>query len=1025
MKHTYEKISAHSRWLPYPKNYFAFWAVFFLFAGTIYASPIAFSPLIPKMELQQTVMGTVTDQNNVPLPGVTILVKGTTSGTVSDIDGKYTIDTASDGVLAFSYIGFRSIEVPVRGQSVIDVTLEEDLENLDEVVIIGYGSVKKSDLTGSVSSLSDESFNTGAQVSVEQLIQGRAAGVQITQANAQPGGAFSIRIRGATSITAGNEPLFVIDGLPSQPQNAINPGDIESIEILKDASATAIYGSRGANGVVLITTKQGKAGKLRVDYETYAGFQEVENRLDLLNTQEYISFINGIRADQGQEPQFSPEDITAIGAGTDWQDAIFRSAFVQNHQFSVSGGSEQTKFYTSLNYFDQDGVVISSGIKRYTGRVNINHTGDRFNFGVNLNTSVVVSDNVPLGNGINIGAGTIGTALQFDPTLAIFDENGDYVQSPNLDLNNPVALAETIEPRSETDRTFGTFFAEYEFFKGFSAKANFGVNRRNIRSDFYAAPVTKRGQLGNGSASINHARNTSYLAELTASYDKTFGEDHSLNALAGISYQEFNFQGFNAGSQNFPTDQFGTDNLGAGDLETYTVGSSRNKNQLLSYIGRANYIYKDRYLVTATVRADGSSRFGEDNKYGYFPSVALGWKMNNESFLQNATAISNLKLRVSYGITGNQEIGNYTSLVLLGTSGDAVFDGERFTSIAPSNLANPDLRWEETAQFNVGLDFGLFNNRISGTLDYYTKETSDLLLNLPIPLTTGFGFTQENVGDTSNRGFEVLLETQNIVGDFNWTSTFNFATVRNEVTNLGELPFILQGNLRFLNDFTILREGDPLNSYWGYRTEGIFQNQEEIDASAQPGASPGDLKFVDTNEDGSIDPEDRVILGNPFPSFTLGLNNSFSYKGFTLDFFFEGVFGNELLNFTRVDSESPFSLLRNRQSFVQDRWTPDNTDSQNPSFLTSLGGRAVNDRVVEDGSYIRLRNLRIGYTFPNGSIKGIERLGIFANAQNVFTITDYSGFNPDVSSFGTSNLRLDYNAYPLARIITLGFNIGF
>ncbi|MBS9464179.1 TonB-dependent receptor [Flagellimonas sp. 389] len=1025
MKHTYEKISANSRWLPYPKNHFAFWAVFFLIAGTIYASPIASSPRIPKMGLQQTVTGTVTDQNNVPLPGVTILVKGTTSGTVSDIDGKYTIDTASDDVLAFSYIGFRSIEVPVRGQSVIDVTLEEDLENLDEVVIIGYGSVKKSDLTGSVSSLSDESFNKGAQVSVEQLIQGRAAGVQITQANAQPGGAFSIRIRGATSITAGNEPLFVIDGLPSQPQNAINPGDIESIEILKDASATAIYGSRGANGVVLITTKQGKAGKIRVDYETYAGFQEVENRLDLLNTQEYISFINGIRADQGEDPQFSPEDIAAIGAGTDWQDAIFRSAFVQNHQFSVSGGSEKTKFYTSLNYFDQEGVVLSSGIQRYTGRVNISHTGDKFNFGVNLNTSVVVSDNVPLGNGINIGAGTIGTALQFDPTLAIFDENGDYVQSPNLDLNNPVALAETIEPRSETDRTFGTLFAEYEFFKGFSAKANFGVNRRNIRSDFYAAPVTKRGQLGNGSASINHARNTSYLAELTASYDKTFGEDHSLNALAGISYQEFNFQGFNAGSQNFPTDQFGTDNLGAGDLETYTVGSSRNKNQLLSYIGRANYIYKDRYLVTATVRADGSSRFGEDNKYGYFPSVALGWKMNNESFLQNATAISNLKLRVSYGITGNQEIGNYTSLVLLGTSGDAVFDGERFTSIAPSNLANPDLRWEETAQFNVGLDFGLFNNRISGTLDYYTKETSDLLLNLPIPLTTGFGFTQENVGDTSNRGFEVLLETQNIVGDFNWTSTFNFATVRNEVTNLGELPFILQGNLRFLNDFTILREGDPLNSYWGYRTEGIFQNQEEIDASAQPGASPGDLKFADTNEDGSIDPEDRVILGNPFPSFTLGLNNSFSYKGFTLDFFFEGVFGNELLNFTRVDSESPFSLLRNRQSFVQDRWTPDNTDSQNPSFLTSLGGRAVNDRVVEDGSYIRLRNLRIGYTFPNGSIKGIERLGIFANAQNVFTITDYSGFNPDVSSFGTSNLRLDYNAYPLARIITLGFNIGF
>ncbi|MGB5818687.1 MAG: SusC/RagA family TonB-linked outer membrane protein, partial [Saonia sp.] len=761
------------------------------------------------------------------------------------------------------------------------------------------------------------------------------------------------------------------------------------------------------------------------DYETYAGFQEVENRLDLLGAQEYISFINGIRGDQGQEPQFSPEQIAAVGSGTDWQDEIFRSAFVQNHQLSVSGGSEQTKFYASLNYFDQEGVVISSGIQRYTGRVNINHTGDRFNFGVNLNTSVVVNDGVPLGEGINIQASTIGTALQFDPTLPVFDENGNYTQSPNLDLNNPVALANTIEPRTETDRTFGTFFTEYEFLEGLSAKANLGINRRNVKSDTYAAPVTKRGQLGNGTANISHERNTSYLLELTTNYEKSFGDDHSLNALLGVSYQEFNSESFNAGSQDFPTDQFRTYNLGAGDLETYTVGSGRAKNQILSYIGRANYTYKDRYLLTATIRADGSSRFGEDNKYGYFPSVALGWRISDEPFMETSKTWSNLKLRTSYGITGNQEIGNYNSLVLLGTVGDAVFNGDRFTSIAPSNLANPDLKWEETAQFNIGLDFGLFNNRISGTLDYYTKETSDLLLNLPIPLTSGFGFTQENVGDTSNKGFEVLLETQNVVGDFNWTSTINFSTVKNEVTNLGDLPFILQGGLRFLNDFTILREGNPLNSYWGYETEGIFQDQAEIDASAQPGASPGELRFADTNNDGVIDPDDRVVLGDPFPNFTLGLNNSFSYKGFTLDFFFEGVFGNELLNFTRIDSESPIELLRNRQNFVLDRWTPDNTNGPNPSFIRPLGGRAINDRVVEDGSYIRLRNLRIGYNFPNGSIKGIDRLGVFVNAQNVFTITDYSGFNPDVSSLGVSNLRLDYNSYPLARIITLGFNIGF
>lgn len=1025
MEHNYESRGIFPLGQFLGKKNWIFVAVLLLSFGLAHALPTGLSPVSSESVVQQTVSGTVADENNIPLPGVTVLVKGTKNGTVSDIDGNFSMEASNDDILVFSYIGFETKEVPVNDQSTFNIVMAEDVESLEEVVVIGYGTVKKKDLTGSVSSLSDDNFNKGAQVSVNQLIQGRAAGVQVTQASAQPGGAFSVRIRGATSISAGNEPLFVIDGLPSAPLNAINPGDIESIEILKDASATAIYGSRGANGVVLITTKQGKAGKIKVDYESYAGFQQVENRLDQLSAQEYISFINGIRADQGEPAQFTPEAIAAIGSGTDWQDEIFRSAFVQNHQFSVSGGSEKTKFYSSINYYDQDGVVISSGIKRYTAKVNVTHKADGFNFGVNLNTSVVQDNQVPLGNGINIAAGTVGTALQFDPTLSIFDENGQYTQSPNLDLNNPVALARTITPKVETDRTFGTFFTEYEFLEGLTAKVNLGVDRRNARFDQYSAPITKLGRQGNGTALIRQDKVTNYLTELTANYNTTFGDDHSLNALLGVSYQEFNSEGFDASSQNLPTDQYGTNNLGAGEQDSYFVASGRAKNQLLSYIGRANYTYKGRYLLTATLRADGSSRFGDNNKFGYFPSVAVGWRVSDEPFLENSGTFSNLKFRGSYGITGNQEIGNYNSLVLLGTVGDAVFDGDRFTSIGPLNLANPDLKWEETSQFNVGLDFGLFNNRLSGTVDYYVKKTSDLLLRLPIPLTSGFSVIQENVGNTRNEGFEFLLESRNLVGDFNWTTSFNFSAVKNEVTNLGELPFILQGGLRFLNDFTILREGDALNSYWGYQTAGIFQDQAEIDASAQPGANPGELKFADINNDGTIDPDDRVVLGNPFPDFTMGLSNTISYKGVSLDFFFEGVFGNEILNFTRIDSESSIELLRNRQDFVLERWRPDNTDSPNPTFIRPLGGRAINDRVVEDASYIRLKNLRIGYNFPNLDIKGIDRLGVFANAQNVFTITDYSGFNPDVSSFGESNLRLDYNAYPLSRTITLGFNIGF
>jgi len=1000
-------------------RYFFLSIMIVLFAGTMYSSSK------PDTSSQQNISGIVKDVDGIPILGVTVLVKGTNEGTTTNFEGEFSIEASPTDTLVFSFVGFDTVEELVGNRDFIEVSMASNVEDLDQVVVIGYGTVAKKDLTGSVSSLDNENFNKGAQVSVNQMIQGRAAGVQITQGSAQPGGGFSVRIRGATSITAGNEPLYVIDGLPGAPLNAVNPGDIKSIEILKDASATAIYGSRGANGVIIITTKEGQAGKLQVNYDVYGGIQEVDHKLNLLNGQEYANFINDIRSDRDQEPLFTPDQIANIGEGTDWQEEIFRPALVQNHQFSVSGGSDQTKFYTSLNYYDQEGVVISSGIKRYSARVNVTHTSDRFNFGLNLNTSVVQDDDIPLGTGINIAAGVIGSALQYDPTLSVFDENGEYTQSGNLDLNNPVALARTIEPMVETDRTFGTVFAEYEFFEGLSAKVNLGADRSNGRASQFSAPITKLGQQGNGTATINQSKNTSYLAELTTNYEKDFGDIHSLKALLGVSYQEFNFEGFNAGSQNFPTTQFGVNNLGAGDQDSFFLGSSKAKNQLLSYIGRLNYTLYDRYLLTATIRADGSSRFGADNKYGYFPSLALGWRISDEKFLADSDNLSNLKLRASYGITGNQEIGNYNSLVLLGTVGDAVFNGERFTSIAPLNLANPDLKWEETSQFNVGLDFGFFDSRISGTLDYYEKETSDLLLNLPVPLTSGFGFTSENVGDTRNKGFEAYLETRNLVGDFSWTTTFNFSTVSNEVVSLGDLPSILQGNVRFLNDFTILREGDPINSYWGYQVEGVFRDQAEIDNSAQPGATPGDLRFQDADGNGTLNAADRVILGDPFPDFSMGLNNSFSYKGVTLDFFFEGVFGNELLNFTRIDSESPIELLRNRQDFVLDRFTTENINSPNPSYATLLGDRAINSRVVEDGSYIRLKNLRLAYDFKNYDLKPIERLTVYANAQNVFTITDYSGFNPDVSSFGSSNLRIDYNSYPLARTITLGLNIGF
>ncbi|MEO2128429.1 MAG: TonB-dependent receptor [Christiangramia sp.] len=974
---------------------------------------------------QQTVSGTVVDEQGMPFPGVTILVKGTSQGTNTDMDGHFEIEAGPQDILVASFVGFETQEIPVNQKTNFSITMIENVDELDQVVVVGYGTTKKSDVTGSISSLNNDDFNKGAQTSINELIQGRAAGVQITQADAEPGGLFSIKIRGSNSITGGNEPLYVIDGLPGAPLNALNPGDIESIEILKDASATAIYGSRGANGVVMITTKKGKAGAFRINYDGYVGVQNAAKTLDLLNAQEYVSFINGLQEDQGLDPIFTDADLEGIGQGTDWQNEILRTAYIQNHQLSFSGGSENTGYYVSLGHFDQDGVIINTGLKRTTGRININHDTDKFKFGINLNTSYVEDQSIPRSvYGINADAGVIATSIQFDPLQPVYNEDGTYSESSSLDLDNPVAQANTISNVNETNRTFGNVFAEYEFVNNLSAKLNLGSDRRISRFDNYISKVTKRGQRTNGAANVSEAEDFSKLLEFTLHYQNTFNDLHQLEVLAGYTYQDFINRGFNATSQNFPTDAFGTNNLGAGAQDKYNLGSYKNKNQLLSYLGRVNYTYNDKYLLTASFRIDGSSRFGKDQKYGYFPSLALSWKMGEEEFIKRLNTFSTLKLRTSYGITGNQAIGNYNSLVLLGTTGNATFNGQEFVGIAPIQLGNPDLKWESTAQFNVGLDFGFLKNRIAGSMDYYKKKTSDLLLNLPIPSTSGFTTSLQNVGDTENTGFEFLVDSKNLVGDFQWSTSLNFSTLHNKVTSLGELPFILQGNIRFINDLTILKEGSPINSYYGYQTAGVFQNEDEVAQSAQPNASPGDLKFEDTNGDGQITPDDRVILGDPFPNFNFGLSNTFAYKGFDLSIFFDGSFGNELLNFTKIDSENPISPLRNRQTYVLNRWTLDNPTNENPSFINNSLARALNDRVVEDASFVRLRNVNLGYNFPGLSVKWLNSLYVYATAQNLFTITDYTGYNPEVSSLGDSNLKVDYNAYPISRTFTLGIKLG-
>ncbi len=995
-------------------------------------------------EVDVVVKGTVKDINNEPLPGVSVIIEGTTIGTVTNLDGNYSIEVSEGSVLIFSFIGYERQSVLVQNSNTINIVLQEDRSSLDEVVVIGYGTVKKRDITGSISSLGDKDFNPGVVTSVDQLIAGRAAGVQITQSSAEPGGGVTIRIRGSNSINANNEPLYVIDGLPldntiatpqsgiisnptpRNPLNALSPNDIESIEVLKDASATAIYGSRGANGVILITTKKGKSGKMRVNYNGYHGTQQVANRVKMLNAQQYISLLNDLRAENNLPPEFSSEQIAQIGSGTDWQSEIFRNAPVQNHQLSFSGGDQNLKYFASMNYFDQEGVVINSGIKRYTGRMNLEYQGsDKLTFGMNLNSSYIQDNFAPFGIGINENAGVINSAIYQDPTMPIFDGQGNYFQSPIVNLENPLAFAKEVLDVAETNRAFGNIYAQYKITNDLSAKINFGSDRQNSRRDNYLPQTTRRGSFSGGTADARSVELGNYLIEITANYLKNF-ENHQINALLGYSYQEFTGRSMRSSGQNFPSDAFQTDNLSAGNQGTFLIGSNRFKNQLLSYLGRINYSLFDKYLLTVSMRADGSSRFGENNKFGFFPSMAFGWRIIDETFMKDQNIFSELKFRGSYGLTGNQEIGNYNSLILLGPRGQAQFDGSPQVGISTLQAENPDLKWEVTKQFNVGLDFGVLNGRIDASIDYFLKQTDDLLLFLPIPRTTGFSSSLQNVGGMRNDGFEFTLNSKNLVGKFTWNSSLNLSFIRNQVLSIGDLPFIIQGGAGFAQNISIIQPGHPLNSYFGFIVDGVFQLNDDIPNSPQPGSKPGEFRFRDVNGDGQINANDRTILGSPFPDLTYGLNNSFGYKNFEFSFFLQGVHGVEIFNFNRVESENPISFRRNRleESYIN-RWTPENPTNNNSNgqpVRVAYGG-PVNSRAVEDASFLRLRNIQLNYRVPLKRSKVFSNANIYISGQNLLTFTNYSGMDPEVSSFGISNVRADYNAYPLTRMYTIGLNL--
>ncbi|OGX87048.1 hypothetical protein BEN47_12110 [Hymenobacter lapidarius] len=980
-----------------------------------------------------------------------MVVKGTTLGTATDAEGKFTLPVAGDdAVLVYSFIGFEAVERRVgSGATVEPVRLKEKSTDLNDVVVVGYGTQRRQDLTGAVASISAEQVAEVPIARAEQILQGRVSGVQVTQTNSEPGGGVSIRIRGTNSINSGNEPLFVIDGFPGAGDlNSINPSDIESIEVLKDASATAIYGSRGANGVVIVTTKKGKAGRNVIDFEAYTGLNTVRKPYELLNAREFATYLNEVQTLNNQENPtqvralpYTQEQIADLGKGTDWQDEIFRAARMGNYQLGFSGGNEETRYNLSFNYFDQEGIIINSGFKRGSVRLNLDRkVSDKINFNFTSQLSRTQQQRANVNTDGGSSGGTVLDALRFNPAVPVRDANGNFTldnqPQPYVEIGgNPVAYAESVRNEQNVLRGLLNAAGTYEIARGLKLRISGGIDLFNSQENRFIPSTVFVGQNTNGFAFKGSATNYSWLNENTLTFDRKLNENNALNVVAGLTFQEFVNERYNASVSNLFTNALGNDNLGIGG-NVLTPGSGRNSNTLASYFGRINYRLFEKYLVTFTMRADGSSRFGDNNKFGYFPSAAVAYRVIDENFMKSLPVFSDLKLRASYGITGNQEIGSYQSLARYGlnpyTGGTT-----RLVGLTASNIPNPDLTWESTASSDFGIDIGILKNRVLLTADYYYKKTSDLLLQVSIPQTSGFSNILLNSGSVQNKGFELGLNTVNVEGArFGWKTNLNFSLNRNKVLDLnGERErFVGQSSGSVFpgaaGNTGILRVGQPIGAFYGYQFLGIWQTPQEIaESGITDRVRPGDPRYADLNGNNRIDGGDRIIVGQAQPDFIYGVTNNFTFGPLGLSLFIQGVEGSSVLNLNRYELESGF-VAPNKVKAVLDRWTGPGTSNTIPKANSVLRrNTGITSDVVEDGSFVRLKTATISYTIPvpAGMNKTVKAASIYVTGQNLITITDYTGYDPEVNSFGNSNLSLntDYNAFPSSRTFIAGVRIGF
>lgn len=983
------------------------------------------------------ITGRVTTLDGDGLPGVSVVVEGASIGTLTDINGNYQLTAPDNAVLSFSSIGFLTEKIDVNNQSVINVTLIENITELNEVIVVGYGTVRKSDLTGSVSSVKAEQLTAYPAISGVQALQGRAAGVQITANNGEPGAAFKVRIRGGTSINASSDPIYVVDGFVGAVMPP--PEDIQSIEILKDASATAIYGSRGANGVILVTTKRGQSGKARIEFNSSYTSQNEISRLDLLNAEQFIDYVQDAR------PTIQP-----MGADTDWQDEIFRTGGIQNHQLSVSGGTDNVNYYISGSYFDQEGVVIGSEYKRFSLTSNLDvKASDRLKLGMNLFVRSTDRDGVSTQEGSGGGntTGVISGAFKFEPDQPVRDANGRFtIARLNDPHDNPYAVATERENSIIDTRIQANMYAEYQIVDNLSFRTTVGAATNNERNATYIPLTLNAGRNVGGEAGIDTRRRVNLLNENYLTYDKTIFGNHNLTLMGGYSYQYQMGEDVGADARGFGRDNFSYWNLGAGS--TLMIPSSGYFDQTLkSYYSRLNYSIGDKYSLSLNARYDGSSNFSENNKWAFFPSGAFAWNMGNEQFMSNISQISNFKWRVSYGLTGNQAINSYQTLARL-SNVLAVHDGEIVNAYRPTNVANNELKWETTTQLNLGLDIGLFQDRFNITADVYRMVTSDLLFNQSLPWYTGFANMTANIGQMENKGIELMLSAHILTGAFKWTTDFNISANRNQILKLpdGEDQLHSNGPGHFagLGTTTISREGYPVGSFFGWIYDGVYQEGDEFLPGSGFEQAAGGEKFRDidgtrdaegelTGEpDGRLDANDRTIIGNPHPDFIWGWSNDFTWKNFDLNIFFQGSQGNDILSFTMMELDL-LSGINNATTNALNRWTPENTNTDVPSAFNGRT-RRTSTRFIYDGSFVRLKNISLGYNLPKAALDRmkINRLRIYVSAQNLLTFTKYEGYDPEVNynSGGSGansnrNLGLDYGSYPLAKGYTVGINVGF